>query len=80
MGPVLELPTNTDSALGTDTWSAGPGAVVLAMPGNWVVGFLAQNIWDFAGDRLIKTQVPRPILENTIMMPINTAALYTPIT
>jgi hypothetical protein len=24
VGPVLELPTNTDSALGTDTWSAGP--------------------------------------------------------
>jgi hypothetical protein len=50
VGPVLELPTNTDSALGTDTWSAGPAAVVLTMPGNWVVGFLAQNIWDFAGD------------------------------
>jgi hypothetical protein len=50
LGPVLELPTNTDSALGTDTWSAGPAAVVLTMPGNWVVGVLAQNIWDFAGD------------------------------
>jgi hypothetical protein len=50
VGPVLELPTNTDRALGTDTWSAGPAAVVLTMPGNWVVGFLAQNIWDFAGD------------------------------
>jgi hypothetical protein len=50
VGPVLELPTNTDSALGTDTWSAGPAAVVLTMPGNWVVGFLAQNLWDFAGD------------------------------
>ena len=50
VGPVLELPTNTDSALGTDTWSAGPAAVVLTMPGNWVVGFLAQNIWDFASD------------------------------
>ena len=50
VGPVVELPTNTDSALGTDTWSAGPAAVVLSMPGNWVVGVLAQNIWDFAGD------------------------------
>ena len=51
LGPVLELPTNTDSALGTDTWSAGPAAVVLSMPGNWVVGFLAQNLWDFAGEK-----------------------------
>lgn len=50
LGPVVELPTNTDSALGTDTWSAGPAAVVLTMPGNWVVGMLAQNIWDFASD------------------------------
>ena len=50
VGPVLEIPTNTDSALGTDTWSAGPAAVVLTMPGNWVVGMLAQNIWDFASD------------------------------
>lgn len=49
-GPVLEMPTNTDSSLGTDTWSAGPGAVVLTAPGNWLVGFLAYNVWDFAGD------------------------------
>ena len=47
-GPVVELPTNTDDALGTDTWSAGPSAVVLSMPGNWVVGALVKNIWDFA--------------------------------
>lgn len=50
LGPVLELPTNTDDTLGSDTWSAGPSAVVLTMPGRWVVGGFAQNIWDFAGD------------------------------
>jgi len=33
LGPVLELPTNTDD-LGADKWSAGPAAVVLTMPGN----------------------------------------------
>jgi len=49
VGPVLELPTNTDDALGTDTWSIGPAAVALTMRGNWVVGVLALNIWDFAG-------------------------------
>ncbi len=49
VGPALELPTNTDDSLGTDTWSIGPAAVVLTMPGNWVVGGLAMNIWDFAG-------------------------------
>jgi hypothetical protein len=48
LGPVLEMPTNTND-LGTDKWSAGPAAVVLTMPGNWVIGALAQNLWSFAG-------------------------------
>lgn len=30
-------------------WSAGPALVVLTMPGKWVLGALAQNIWSFAG-------------------------------
>jgi len=50
VGPVLQIPTNTNDQLGTDKWSAGPGAVALAMPGKWVLGFLGYNIWDFAGD------------------------------
>ena len=48
LGPVFELPTNT-SGLGTDKWSAGAAALVLTMPGNWVVGALVQNMWSFAG-------------------------------
>jgi hypothetical protein len=50
VGPVLQLPTNTDSQLGGDKWSAGPVFVALAMPGKWVIGILGYNIWDFAGD------------------------------
>jgi hypothetical protein len=49
IGPAFELPTNTDSALGSDKWSIGPTFVLLAMPGPWVVGCLTQNLWDFAG-------------------------------
>jgi len=48
LGPVLELPSNTND-MGTDKWSAGAGVVLLSMPGNWVVGLLAQNLWSFAG-------------------------------
>jgi len=48
LGPVFEFPTNT-SGLGTDKWSAGPAALILTMPGKWVVGALAQNMWSFAG-------------------------------
>jgi hypothetical protein len=51
VGPVLQAPTATDGKkLGSQKWSAGPGAVVLTMPGHWVVGALANNIWSFAGD------------------------------
>ncbi|MBW2202272.1 MAG: neuromedin U [Deltaproteobacteria bacterium] len=46
LGP--ELPTNT-SGLGSDKWSAGPAALIMTMPGKWVVGALAQNMWSFAG-------------------------------
>ena len=48
LGPVLEIPTNTND-LGTDKWSAGAGAVILTMPGNWVLSMPVQNIWSFAG-------------------------------
>jgi len=48
-GPVLQIPTNTDDRLGTDKWSAGVGGVALTMPGKWVLGCLAYNLWSFAG-------------------------------
>ena len=35
-GPVLEVPSHTND-LGSSKWSAGPAAVVLAMPGDWVL-------------------------------------------
>ncbi|MHC4558453.1 MAG: transporter family protein [Planctomycetota bacterium] len=50
LGPAITMPTHTDSQLGADTWSAGPSFVILTMPDNWVLGVLAQNVWDFAGD------------------------------
>ena len=50
VGPSFLFPTATDTRLGTGKWSAGIGAVMLATPGKWVVGVLAQNTWSFAGD------------------------------
>jgi len=49
VGPVLLLPTATEDALGQDTWGAGISAVVLAQPGNWVVGSLFSNVWSVGG-------------------------------
>ncbi len=50
LGPIISLPTATDKTLGTDKWAAGPSLVVLTMPGHWVIGALANNLWSFAGD------------------------------
>ena len=35
--------------LGNGKWSAGPSLVVLATPGHWVIGALANNQWSFVG-------------------------------
>jgi len=48
-GPVFLFPTATDDTLGSDKWGAGISAVVLTMPGRWVIGSLVNNIWSFAG-------------------------------
>ena len=48
-GLALGLPTRTYPLLGSALWTAGPSVVVLTMPGPWVLGFLAQNTWSFAG-------------------------------
>lgn len=50
IGGALVLPTATESRYSSDKWSAGPAFVALTMPGKWVVGFLIQNVWSFAGD------------------------------
>lgn len=49
-GPIFSFPTATDKVLGTGKYSAGPAAVVLMMPGRWVYGALANNLWSYAGD------------------------------
>jgi hypothetical protein len=45
----MTFPTATASALGNGKWDAGPALMLLAMPGRWVIGALANNQWSFAG-------------------------------
>jgi hypothetical protein len=45
VGPVVLIPTATEDSLGVDEWGGGLSAVVLTMPGNWVVGSLFSNVW-----------------------------------
>ena len=47
-GAALTMPTGSEG-LSSDRWSAGPSVLLLTMPGKFVVGLLAQNVWDFAG-------------------------------
>jgi len=49
VGPVALIPTATDDALGTDKWGLGASAVVLTMPGKWVIGSLFSNLWSVTG-------------------------------
>ncbi len=62
-GPVVLLPTATDSLLGAEKWGAGPAGVALVLRGPWTVGMLANHIWSFAGDG------DRPDISNTFMQP-----------
>jgi hypothetical protein len=62
-GPVLLLPTATDSLIGAKKWGAGPSAVVLTMRGPWTIGALANHLWSFAGDS------DRANINNTFIQP-----------
>jgi hypothetical protein len=49
LGPVFQFPSG-GSERGSEKWSAGISGVVLAQPGDWTLGLLANNVWSFAGD------------------------------
>lgn len=48
-GPVLQLPTATNTFLGQGKFGMGPSIVVLSQPGHWTLGVLANNVWSVAG-------------------------------
>ena len=49
-GPALQLPTATNGSLGAQKWGAGPTVVMLKMAGPVTAGFLANQVWGFAGN------------------------------
>jgi hypothetical protein len=52
VGPVLQLPTNSNAELGNKNWGAGPTFVVLHLEHGdpWVYGALANNIWSVSSN------------------------------
>jgi len=49
VGPVFEFPTG-GAIRGSKKWSLGVSGVLLATPGRWTIGVLANNVWSVAGD------------------------------
>jgi len=49
VGPIVEIPTATNSQLGTGKWSAGPTGAVIYSNGPWLNGVLASELLSFAG-------------------------------
>ncbi len=52
-GPVVQLPTNSNSELGNRNWGLGPSAVVLHIEHGspWVYGVLVNNVWSLTSDK-----------------------------
>ena len=50
VGPVAQIPTNSDSQLGNRNWGLGPSVVLLHLDKGdpWVYGVLVNNIWSLA--------------------------------
>ncbi len=65
LGPVIYIPTATDSLLGAGKWGAGPTAVGLMQKGPWTIGGLTNHIWSFGGSDINSTFVQPFLSYNT---------------
>jgi len=50
VGPVMSIPTATDSSLGSEKWQLGPAGVAILRAGKLQYGGLVQGYFTFAGD------------------------------
>jgi len=52
VGPVVQVPTNTNAELGNKNWGLGPSAVVLHLKHGdpWVYGVLVNNVWSVSSN------------------------------
>ena len=48
IGPLFSFPAATNPLVRTGSWAVGPAAVVLTMPGHWVIGGLVNQLWTYA--------------------------------
>jgi len=50
VGPIIAFPSATDKTLGFGKWRVGPALAVVSMPGRWIFGVLANNLWSVGGN------------------------------
>jgi hypothetical protein len=50
IGPIVVFPSATDKTLGFGKWGVGPALAVVSMPGSWIFGVLANNVWSVGGN------------------------------
>ena len=81
-GPVALWPTETDSALGTGKWGAGPTVVALRQTQGFTYGILANQIWSYAGwgDQNVNATFLQPFFSYTTKtvttFAVNTESTY----
>ena len=50
-GPVLGIPTASNSLLGSGKWTLGPGFGIVRQTEDWTYGVLVNQFWSFAGGK-----------------------------
>lgn len=80
-GAVVQAPTTTDQALGSNIWGAGPSFVALTMQGPWVLGGVVNNIWSFGGGprNTYNTMTLQPFINYNIPHSPGTYLSFSPI-
>lgn len=51
-GPAFNIPTRSSDLLGSEEFGVGPTLIALMMPGNWALGFTANNVWSYENGTL----------------------------
>jgi len=82
-GPIMQYPSATDDALGSEKWGAGPSFIALQQKNGWTYGMLANHVWSFAGngDRAnVNATFLQPFLAKTTKtyttFSLNTESIY----
>jgi hypothetical protein len=71
VGPVILIPTASETLLGTEKWGIGPSACALKQGGGWTYGALFTHLWSVAGnaDRAaVSLSYLQPFLSRTTKM------------